>query len=489
MTTVADGAFDLDAAFVLVQVDPRRGCAELYRLLAGEVAGFSRALGVDDVGGAVDEVFDRAFTSIADFPGHARDFRLDVLRTTAAIARERSDDDNGSERAAAVLFSAFGCSADDVALITGLSPDLVAACEPRPAAQRDHRRRFRLDDPPAPGPAVTAHLRPRGLRCENGGSAGASVPSPAPTSVEPFRPKRLVAIGLVGIVFSLGLAVVADVGNSPRPVEPLATTGSDVVLTHADATPRPTPDPVDRPRNSSGRIEREAPASADDTRFAAWSYDLGEAGRVVGTIDADMLDATMEPAAGWTVDVDLDTPPWLQATFTDGTSRVRFLAIAEGSTVRVWVFDLDPRTTGNEVHPSSPPPTVSPADPPARPRPTPTPTPRQPSPSLPQRPDPAEPEAEEDLADPTPVPSPSPTETPAPTPPDPDTTPTPNTTPTPDEPDTTPTPDDPDEPDTTPTPDDPDEPDTTPTPDDPDEPDEERSGNSGPGRGSDSDAG
>ena len=100
----------------------------------------------------------------------------------------------------------------------------------------------------------------------------------------------LVAIGLVGIVFSLGLAVVAEVGNSPRPVEPLATTGSDVVLTHADATPRPTPDPVDRPRNSSGRIEREAPASADDTRFAAWSYDLGEAGRVVGTIDADMLD-------------------------------------------------------------------------------------------------------------------------------------------------------------------------------------------------------
>ena len=122
---------------------------------SGEVAGFSRALGVDDVGGAVDEVFDRAFTSIADFPGHARDFRLDVLRTTAAIARERSDDDNGSERAAAVLFSAFGCSADDVALITGLSPDVVAACEPRPAAQRDHRRRFRLDDPPAPGPAVT----------------------------------------------------------------------------------------------------------------------------------------------------------------------------------------------------------------------------------------------------------------------------------------------------------------------------------------------
>ena len=59
MNAVDDGAFDLDAALVLVRVDPRRGCAELHRLLAGEVAAYSRALGVIDVGDHVDEVFDR----------------------------------------------------------------------------------------------------------------------------------------------------------------------------------------------------------------------------------------------------------------------------------------------------------------------------------------------------------------------------------------------------------------------------------------------
>ena len=459
MSTVDDGAFDLDAALVLVRVDPRRGCAELHRLLAGEAAAYARALGVRDVADVLDEVFDRAFQGVATFAGHGRDFRLAVFGLTAEVADEHLGDTRGTELGVAVLLGVLGCSVSDAAAISGTTPAFVEANRPASAAFRYHRRRFRLDQPPTPGPVLQVHLDPRARHLPPADAEPATTDRSSRTSRRWAIAAALIL--LLGVVSVIGIA-----GTSDNPADEVALTATspDVIVSN----PQPTPPAVEVADESDRPDDRSAPgrATPDPVRAlevdpTTWSYDVRSAGRVWGTIDdSGTLAATVVAATGWSVEVDEDTPPWLQATFTNGADTIRFLAIADGAAVRVWVFDLD-RADDEELA-AAPIATPTPQRPRPRPTPTPDPTPRE-SPA--PRPEPAPPEGGGDLAPPTPSPTPAPPE------PTPDQTPTPDESPTPD---ASPTPDEPD-PDPTP-----DEPDPDPTPDDPDD---EESDNSGPGGG------
>ena len=490
MNAVDDGAFDLDAALVLVRVDPRRGCAELHRLLAGEVAAYSRALGVIDVGDHVDEVFDRTFRESEAFAGHGRDFRMHLLATTADTAHERLGPATGTELGIAVLLGVMRCTVVDAAAISGRSQAFVAANRPGPTATRYHRRRFCVDDPPEPGPALTVHMGPRPPHLPLPGS-------PRDVSAGPAGPRRNRArwAAVAALLLTAG-AVATEVvgGRSESDADTVALAGTAVVV--SNPTPSIAAPSAGDAAAASGPETRSAAndtarTPAEDGEPTAWSYDVGAVGRVVGTIDDHgHLHATAAPAPGWDVDVDEDTPPWFQATFTDGVVELRFLAIADGGVVRVWVFDLS--TDNHDDHDDVvAPPSATPRPNPRPPASTPTPEPRPrdlPAESPPPHPEPAPPEGGGDRADATPTPP-----APRPTPDEPDATPTPDdpvATPTPDnddEPDEPPTPDDPDEPD------EPDDPDETPTPDDPaesptpDDSDDEGSGNSGRGGGSGSD--
>lgn len=459
MSTVDDGAFDLDAALVLVRVDPRRGCAELHRLLAGEAAAYARSLGVQDVADHLDEVFGRAFQGVATFAGHGRDFRLSVLGLTSEVAEERLGAVRGTELGVAVLLGVLGCSTADAATVTGTSLGFVEANRPASATSRYHRRRFPLDQPPQPGPNLRRHLDPRSRHLPTNDASG-STAVPAPRRHVSGRRVAAAAVALL-----LGVAVTAAlVGRTEGSVdtETVSTAATDVIVSN----PQPTPPPAQEPAPRSPTVGDPAstrptpdPVRAIETDPTAWSYDVRTAGRATGTIDdAGHLAATVVPSPGWTVEVDEDTPPWLQATFTDGAHTIRFLAIADGPAVRVWVFDLGRSGDDDEL---AAPPAVTPT--PQRPRPTPTPSPT-PGESPPPRPQPTPPEGGGDLAAPTPQPTPTP----------PRVEPTPDESPTPDE---GPTPDASPSPDESPTPD---EPDPDPTPDDPDD---EESGNSGPGGG------
>ena len=76
---------ELDEALGLARDRGTAGFTLLYRLLAGEVAGFCRARGVKDVDDLVNEVFLGAFRGMDTFTGSGSDFRAYVYR----IARNK----------------------------------------------------------------------------------------------------------------------------------------------------------------------------------------------------------------------------------------------------------------------------------------------------------------------------------------------------------------------------------------------------------------
>lgn len=73
---------ELDDALELARESGTVGFTMLYRLLAAEIAAFSRARGVRDVDDLVNEVFLGAFRGLGNFSGSGADFRAYVYRIT-----------------------------------------------------------------------------------------------------------------------------------------------------------------------------------------------------------------------------------------------------------------------------------------------------------------------------------------------------------------------------------------------------------------------
>src|SRR3954454_18231454 len=83
---------DLEWALERARVQDPRGLHGLFRSLGPGVVGYLRARKVDDPDGIANDVFVRAFRNLADFDGHADQFRswLFAIAHNAAIDNARA---------------------------------------------------------------------------------------------------------------------------------------------------------------------------------------------------------------------------------------------------------------------------------------------------------------------------------------------------------------------------------------------------------------